>query len=248
MLGDALPVLFSALGFVWSAAFCGLQIGGLCFSTVLMAVGWILTVNGEVRGINWIRRSVMSCRRVVRSPQDSKGMPRCCMCGDSGRRVRCACVQAGVMCSSCLPSRRGHCCNPSPAIECPDAVASGVGGQTSSRDDNGSGCDTGINNSVTVINERFQHAFGASLLHSEGDCYEDSWCKLWLRLVAFTNCHYDLPNGSVGKDFVALLSSETDLLAQGSVQSERVLVFFSAMLQHDPMVQRGTDIHRLLAC
>ena len=109
------------------------------------------------------------------------------------------------------------------------------------------GCDTGVNNSVTVINERFQHAFGASLLHSEGDCYDDSWCKLWLRLVAFRNCHYDLPNCSVGKDFVALLSSEIVLLAQGSIRSERVLVFLSAMLQRDPMVRRGTDIHCLLA-
>ena len=91
---------------VWSAA--GLQIGGLCFSTVLTAVDRILTVNGGARGINWIRRSVMSRRRVVRSPQDSKGTPRCCMCGDSGRCVRCACVQTGVMCLLCLPSRRGR--------------------------------------------------------------------------------------------------------------------------------------------
>ena len=85
------------------------------------------------------------------------------------------------------------------------------------------------------------------MLHSEGDCYEDSWCKLWLWLVSFKNCHYDLPTGSVGKDFVVLLSSEIDLLAQGSVRSERVLVFLSAMLQRDPMVQRGTDIRHLLA-
>ena len=141
---------------------------------MLTAVDRVLTVNGGARGINWIHRSMMSRRRVVRSPQDSKGTPRCCMCDDSGRCVCCACVQAGVMCSSCLPSRRGRCSNLSPAIDCPDAVAAGVGDRTSSRGDNGSGCDTGVNNSVTVINERFQRAFGASLLHSEGDCYEDS--------------------------------------------------------------------------
>ena len=156
----------------------------------------------------------MSRCRVVRSPQDSKGTPRCCICGDSGRCVRCACVQAGVMCLLCLPSRRGCCSNLSPAIDGPDAVAVGVGGRTSSHDDNGLGCDTGVNNSVAVINERFQRTFGASLLRSEGDCYDNSWWKLWLRLVAFKNCHYDLPNGSIGKDFVALLSSEIDLLAQ----------------------------------
>ena len=119
---------------------------------MLTVVDWVLTVNGGARGINWIRRSVMSRRRVVRSLQDSKGTPRCCMCGDSGRCVRCACVQAGVMCLSCLLSRRGRCSNLSPAIDCPDAVAAGVGDRTSSRDDNGSGCDTGVNNSATVIN------------------------------------------------------------------------------------------------
>ena len=97
--------------FVWSAAFCGLQIGVLCFSAVLTVVGWILTVDGGARGINWIRRSVMSRHRVVRLPQDSKGTPCYCMCGDSGRCVHCACVQAGVMCSSCLPLRRGWCSN-----------------------------------------------------------------------------------------------------------------------------------------
>ena len=91
----------------------------------------------------------MSHRRVVCLSQDSKGMPRYCMCSDSGRCVHCACVQAGVMCSSCLPSWRGRCSNHSPAIDCPDTVAAGVGGRTSSRDDNGSGCDTGINNFVT---------------------------------------------------------------------------------------------------
>ena len=92
--------------------------------------------------------NVMSRRRVFRSPQDSKGTPRCCMCGDSSRCVCCACVQAGVMCSSCLPLRHDRCSNLSPAIDHPDAVAAGVGGWTSSCDDNGSGCDTGVKGSV----------------------------------------------------------------------------------------------------
>ena len=47
----------------------------------------------------------------------------------------------------------------------------------------------------------------------------------------FKNSHYDLPNGSVGRDFVTWLSSEIDLLAQGSIHSERVLAFISITLQ-----------------
>jgi len=85
------------------------------------------------------------------------------------------------------------------------------------------------------------------LLRSEGDCYDDSWCKLWLRLVTIKNCLYDLPSGSAGREFVNLLSSEVTLLAQGPSRSERVLVFLSTMSQRDPMVRKGIDIRRLLS-
>jgi len=66
-------------------------------------------------------------------------------------------------------------------------------------------------------------------------------------LVAIKNCLYDLPSGSAGREFANLLSSEVTLLAQGSSWSERVLVFLSTMLQWDPMVQKGIDIHCLLS-
>ena len=55
-----------------------------------------------------------------------------------------------------------------------------------------------------------------------------------LQLITFKNSHYDLPNGSVGRDFVVWLSSQIDLLAQGSIQSERVLLFISIMLPLGP--------------
>ena len=63
------------------------------------------------------------------------------------------------------------------------------------------------------------------------DCYDNTWCKLCLQLVTFKNSHYDLPNGSVGRDLVTWLSSQIDLLAQGSIHSERVQVFISIVLQ-----------------
>ena len=72
---------------------------------------------------------------------------------------------------TCLSSRRGRFPNASPAIQCPDSVAAGIGDQISSQDDNSLN-DTDINNSFPVINERFQYVFG--LLHSEGDCYDDT--------------------------------------------------------------------------
>ena len=104
-----------------------------------------------------------------------------------------------------------------------------------------------VSNSVTILfNKRFQCTFGASLLHSEGDCYDDPHCNLCLQLVTFKNCQYDLPYGSVGRDFVTWFHSQIDLFAQGSIHSERVLVFISTMLQKDSMVWKGTDICRML--
>ena len=139
------------------------------------------------------------------------------MCGDSSKCVHCTCVQSGVMCSSCLPLRHGHCSNLSLEIDCP-----GIGSRTSSHDNNGLNNVTDISNSVTTLfNERFQCAFGTSLLHSGGHCYDDPWCKLCLQLVTFRNCHYNLPNGSVDRDFVTWLPSQIGLLAQGFVHSER---------------------------
>ena len=69
---------------------------------------------------------------------------------------------------------------------------------------------------------------------------------MWLRFVSFKNCHYDLPSGAVAHDFIDLLSSEISLLARGVERSERVLAFLSVVLQCNPMVRKGTDIHRLL--
>ena len=62
------------------------------------------------------------------------------------------------------------------------------GNQNSSHDNNSLN-DADICNSVSVVNERFQHAFGALLLHSEGDCYDNSWCMLccsWLLVSRIT--------------------------------------------------------------
>ena len=67
--------------------------------------------------------------------------------------------------------------------------------------------------------------FGAQLLYSEGGSYDNAWRTLWLRIVSFKNCHYDLPSGVVAHDFIDLLLSEISLLARGVERSERVLVF-----------------------
>ena len=66
-------------------------------------------------------------------------------------------------------------------------------------------------------------------------------------MTSTKTCHYDLPSGAAGRNFVELLSSELNLLAEGSVRSERVMVFLEVMLQRDPYVRKGMDIRRLLS-
>ena len=99
---------------------------------------------------------------------------------------------------------------------------------------------------LLVQGERFVRAFGAPLLHSEGKPHGSFWGQLWLRIISIKNSHYNLPNGSVGRDFVGLLSGEVNLLVQGSISSERVIVFLTVILQRDPMVKRNADVRRLL--
>ena len=38
-------------------------------------------------------------------------MPVCCRCNGSGRCRGCSCAKAGRQCTSCLPLRKGQCCN-----------------------------------------------------------------------------------------------------------------------------------------
>ena len=160
----------------------------------------------------------MAHRRVTRSHQDSKGTPCCCMCSDSSGCVHCTCVQSGVMCSSCLSLRCSHCSYLSPEINCP-----GIGSQTSSHNNNGLNDVADVSNSVTTLFNNvllmlyccIQRVIVMMIL---------GVIKLCLQLVTFKNSHYDLPNGSVSRDFVTWLSSQIDLLAQGSIHSERVLL------------------------
>ena len=178
----------------------------------------------------------------------ASGASPCCLCCDNGKCVRYSCVQAGRTCFNCLPSRGGHCSNViSDERDCTGAYRN--------HDSTQSDGDGNVHFSQRTLGEsavsdfvrlRFQDAFGAQLLHFEGGSYDNTWCKLWLRIVSFKNCHYDLPTSAVAHDFIDLLSSEISLLARGVERSEWVLAFLSVVLQRDPIVRKGTDIRRLL--
>ena len=100
----------------------------------------------------------------------------------------------------------------------------------------------------SFVDDMMSQAFGAPLIRSDHDgtnC-ENIWFKHWSRIVAVRSRHYDLPGGSVGREFVTLLSDEVALVSNGSFISERLIVLLEVILQRDTMVVKGTDIRRLL--
>ena len=158
--------------------------------------------------------------------------------------MRCSCVQVGRNCFNCLPSRGGRCSN----LTSVEWAGTNTGRDHDSTQSDGDGnlhfsqrtCgESAVSDFVHLL---LQDAFGVQMLYSEGGSYDNAWCKLWLCILSFKNCHYDLPSGAVAHDFIDLLSSEISLLARGVERSEQVLIFLSVMLQRDPMVRRGTDI------
>ena len=161
------------------------------------------------------------------------GTSRCCLCCDNGKCMRCTCVKAGRKCLNCLPSKRNHCSN---RLQC-DSLPVCDDASLLARD------SSNVLSPSSVEGERFVRAFGA---HSEGKPRGTFWGQLWLRIVSIKNSHYNLPNGSVGCDFVSLLSGEVNLLVQGSISSEMAIVFLTVILQRDPMIKRNADIRHLL--
>ena len=98
----------------------------------------------------------------------------------------------------------------------------------------------------SFVENMMSQAFGAPLIRNDGVNSENIWLKHWSRIVAARSRHYDLPGGSVGREFVSLLSDEVALLSNGSFVSERLIVLIGVILQWDTMVVKGTDIRRLL--
>ena len=87
-------------------------------------------------------------------------------------------------------------------------------------------------------------AYGATLIQS-GSCSHSDWHRHCKSVVHHSGNHYVLPGGPTGRRYVDLLTEEVQHLAVENFPSERVLVFSSVMLQHDQMVRKGADIHRL---
>ena len=96
------------------------------------------------------------------------------------------------------------------------------------------------------VNNRLFHAYGACFLGSDGGEQINEWGQRWKRVVSIRGQQYVLPGGSVGREFVNLLTNEVSMLSRGEAISERLIVFCGVVLQRDSMVNKGMDIRRLL--
>lgn len=110
-------------------------------------------------------------------------------------------------------------------------------------------CPSSIVDSASTVSDTdslLNKAYGASLIHSDGGPRDSPWCQRWSIVVQHLGRHYVLPNGSVGRRYIDMLTVELQHLASGTYAAERVIVFSSVMLQRDRMVRKGCDIRRLL--
>ena len=84
--------------------------------------------------------------------------------------------------------------------------------------------------------------FGASILWSDGDGFDDPWGTWWIHACCMSGRQYDLPGGAVGREFVDLLTTEVWLLTDNSAVSDCLMMFCPVILQRNHMVRVGSDV------
>lgn len=108
-------------------------------------------------------------------------------------------------------------------------------------------CSGSNTNTVPKWREKMKQVYGDELLVSDGGEYDGEWYARWKQLVSSFGSLYDLPNGSVGKQFVDMLADEVvNMLVECSVTSERLIVFCRSVLQKDRAIRKSYDIRRLI--
>ena len=96
------------------------------------------------------------------------------------------------------------------------------------------------------LHSRMEKAFGGVMLNTDGGDSDDKWFCRWKQLVSLSGNLYDLPGGNVGKEIVGFLANEISMLTEKRVNSERFIIFCRIALQRDRLVEKGSDVRRLL--
>lgn len=71
---------------------------------------------------------------------------------------------------------------------------------------------------------------GATVLRSDGSSFSDPWGSWWFHACLILGNQYDLPGGTVDKEFVDLLTSKKRLLVHNSIVSDHFMMFCPVLL------------------
>jgi len=72
------------------------------------------------------------------------------------------------------------------------------------------------------------------------------WQTYLRRLIVYPSQQYDLPHGSIGKQFLSGLATLLDSIITRKCNSEHFLVYHLVILQRSPTVKSSSDIRRCL--
>eukprot|EP00117_Sycon_ciliatum_P019119 scpid50248/ scgid17443/ len=95
------------------------------------------------------------------------------------------------------------------------------------------------------LDRKFQRAFGAPLINSDGGPDSDIR-SIWWKAVSLRGKQYALSDGNVGTRFVNMLAEEIEKCNAKQQSSEREFIFTAVVLQRDKMVKKSKDIRPLL--
>jgi hypothetical protein len=87
--------------------------------------------------------------------------------------------------------------------------------------------------------------FGAPLM-ANCEIPSDIWQTRWARTSRLTRKQYDLPSGTIGREFVNSLADEIDSLTNQQFTSERLIIFCALILQRDSQIRKAAEIRQVL--
>ncbi len=195
-------------------------------------------------------------------------MGQCCRCNKTGRCMNCACVKAGNLCQSCLPSRLGQCTNSQPVTLSPTATVNlSANPQTSNpaqvplpngpQTDSSPALATQEQLQTTTVpttiipswGELPAHNIMAKPIFSWGSSCPESLSKsltiAYKEIVHWKPNLFKMPQGNTGKTLVAELTRLYNAFATGSalesVAMAAVTILPSLLLQKPARNSKNID-------
>ena len=174
----------------------------------------------------------------------SLALEPCCNCTSAStcQTKRCECKKAGRHCSNC---RCGNCKNRSPSV--PDPIT--LPNNPPNRQPNH---PTMSEQAPTTAKNKIAQIYGETIMCNDGtyinSLIQDDrvWQEYWKEIVNLPNRKYTLPKNNTGEKIIDLLTTEINSVVQRNSNSEKVIVFMSAILQKSRDIKKSKDVKSLL--